>query len=278
MGIAGHQPRLRGGAAGRERGQRRDHPDRSRPRRRHRRRAVGRQRLHRGVRYATETTRSLCRGLDLHGQGLAVVALVALAATTIEGGRRGFADPVVLGGFGLTALALGAFVLVESRWAGVRRAGVRRAGVRRAGVRRAEPMLPLGLFRSPTFASLSAVGLLVVGPGTAYPAIVVQLTALGLGLGLLVPAMTAPCWAASTPPVPEWPRARSLRPGRRAASSASRCSARWRPGTWSRGCGWRWSSPVRSCSSPPFSAPASIGPAHRARSITGKCRPLRLRC
>jgi len=71
---------------------------------------------------------------------------VALAATTIEGGRRGFADPVVLGGFGLTAVALGAFVLVESR---------------RAGVRRAEPMLPLGLFRSRAFASISAVGLLV---------------------------------------------------------------------------------------------------------------------
>ena len=196
------------------------------------------------ARYAAETLRSPGRGVDLPGQGMAVLALVVLAATTVEGGRRGFADPVVAAGFGLAAVALGGFVLVESR--------------------RAEPMLPLGLFRSPTFAALSAVGLLVniafyglifllglyfqttrhysalatglafapstasvlvanlgagrltrafgtrsvlagaallmaaslggllvVGPGTAYPTIVVQLSALGFGLGLIVPAMTA---------------------------------------------------------------------------------------
>ena len=34
-------------------------------------------------------------------------------------------------------------------------------------------------------------GLLVVGPNTAYATIVVQLSTLGVGLGLLVPAMTA---------------------------------------------------------------------------------------
>ncbi len=38
-------------------------------------------------------------------------------------------------------------------------------------------------------ASLAA--LLIIGASTAYPAIVVQLVALGFGLGLIVPAMTA---------------------------------------------------------------------------------------
>ncbi|WP_255719827.1 MFS transporter [Brachybacterium sp. ACRRE] len=65
---------------------------------------------------------------DWAGQVLVLAALVALIFGLIEGGARGFADPVVLGALGLAALGLVAFVLVQAR------------------VR--HPMMPLGLFRS----------------------------------------------------------------------------------------------------------------------------------
>lgn len=175
---------------------------------------------------------------------LGIVTLAALAGAVIEGGQRGFADGLVLTGFGLAVLAIAGFVGVESR--------------------RRSPMLPLGLFRSTTFAATSAIGLvvnitvyglifvlslyfqttrhysplatglafvpmtavvllanvtsgrlasriglravlagsalliaaglgglLVTDAATPYFAIVAQLVALGLGVGLLVPAMTS---------------------------------------------------------------------------------------
>ena len=196
------------------------------------------------VRFATETPRAADRGIDLPGQLAAIVALVALAGSMIEAGRRGFADGLVLTGFGVAALALTAFVLIEW-W-------------------RRSPMLPLGLFRSRTFSASSAIGivinvafyglifvlslyfqttrhysvlltglafapttvavfaanllagrvariagrrsllaaaalllaaglggLLVIGPGTGYAAIVAQLVVVGFGLGLIVPVMTS---------------------------------------------------------------------------------------
>jgi DHA2 family methylenomycin A resistance protein-like MFS transporter len=197
------------------------------------------------ARYATETTRSPGRSVDLPGQLLAVAALVALAGAAVEGGRAGFADPAVLGGFAVAAAAAAAFLVVETR--------------------RAEPMLPLRLFRSPTFSAATTMGLLLnvsfyglifllslyfqntrgmsvlqaglaFGPttlaggignmlsgrvtkavgvprtivtgalcvaaglagllavlraDTPYAELVVQLTALGFGLGVIVPAMTS---------------------------------------------------------------------------------------
>jgi len=92
-------------------------------------------------RYASETTRSRTRGMDLPGQLAAVVALVALAVAVVDGGQEGFGTAPVLLGLGLAALAAGAFVLVESR--------------------RGSPMLPLGLFRSGTFSAATAIGLTV---------------------------------------------------------------------------------------------------------------------
>jgi len=89
-------------------------------------------------RYAQETTRSADRGADLPGQ---VAAVIALAGATIEGGQHGFATGPVLGGFVLAAAAGGAFLVIESR--------------------RARPMLPLGLFRSRTFAAASSIGLTI---------------------------------------------------------------------------------------------------------------------
>jgi MFS transporter, DHA2 family, methylenomycin A resistance protein len=196
------------------------------------------------VRYARETPRSRERGVDLPGQAAAIVTLTALAAAMVAGGQRGFADPLVLGGFGLAAAAGVAFVLIEHT--------------------RAQPMLPLSLFGSRTFSAATAIGLvinvafyglifvfslyfqitlhysalrtglafapasvavlaanllasritraignrraiaaaaalmaaslaglLVIGASTGYPVIVAQLAALGFGLGLVVPAMTA---------------------------------------------------------------------------------------
>jgi MFS transporter, DHA2 family, methylenomycin A resistance protein len=93
------------------------------------------------VRFATETPKAADRGVDLPGQLAAIATLVALAGAMIEAGRRGFADPLVLAGFGVAAVALAAFVVIESR--------------------RRRPMLPLSLFRSRTFSASSAIGIVI---------------------------------------------------------------------------------------------------------------------
>jgi DHA2 family methylenomycin A resistance protein-like MFS transporter len=196
------------------------------------------------TRWAAETPRAGDRGLDLPGQVAAVLTLTALAGTMIEGGVRGFADPVVIGGFALATATGAVFLVVEAK--------------------RGRPMLPLWLFRSHPFSTASAVGLLVnvafyglifvfslffqrsqhysalatglafapmtaaimaanvlagrvaravgpwwtmtvgaalmavgcaalldIGTRTSYGALAAQLVALGVGLGLIVPAMTS---------------------------------------------------------------------------------------
>lgn len=92
-------------------------------------------------RYATETTRQSRRALDIPGQTLAVLALGALAAALIEGGQRGWFDPLVDAGFIVFVLLAALFVAVESR--------------------SKRPMLPLSLFRNPAFSTTSLAGLLV---------------------------------------------------------------------------------------------------------------------
>jgi MFS transporter, DHA2 family, methylenomycin A resistance protein len=93
------------------------------------------------LRHAEETPRAERRGLDLPGQVTAVIALAALAAATIEGGRAGWTAPGVLAGYGVAVAALAAFLVIEARGA--------------------RPMLPLGLFRSRTFSAAAAMGLLL---------------------------------------------------------------------------------------------------------------------
>ncbi len=93
------------------------------------------------MRWAAETSRSAGRGIDLPGQLSAVVALTMLAGAMIEGGTRGFTDPVVLAAFAVAVLAGAAFLVIEAR--------------------STRPMLPLGLFRAPSFGPASAIGLLV---------------------------------------------------------------------------------------------------------------------
>ena len=196
------------------------------------------------VRYTSETTQSRDRGVDLPGQLIAIVALVSLSAATVGGGQHGFTHPPALAGFAIAAAAMAGFVYIETH--------------------RAAPMLPLALFRSPTFSLTSAIGLLVnvafygiifvfslyfqttlhysalatglafgpttaavlvanlvtgrltgtfgtravmisasllmavslggllvAGRGTAYGLIAAQLTGLGFGIGVVVPAMTS---------------------------------------------------------------------------------------
>jgi DHA2 family methylenomycin A resistance protein-like MFS transporter len=92
-------------------------------------------------RYATETTRSPQRKLDLPGQIAAIVALGCLAGAVIEGGSLGWSHPFVIAGFVTSAVFAMLFVLQERR--------------------APQPMLPLSLFAHRLFALTALVGLLV---------------------------------------------------------------------------------------------------------------------
>ena len=92
-------------------------------------------------RYATETTRSLGREIDLAGQAAAIGGLGCLAGAIIEGGALGWSNPLVLACFAI-ALFLSAFFVLHER-------------------RAPQPMLPLCLFRNRRFSVASLIGLLV---------------------------------------------------------------------------------------------------------------------
>ncbi|HEX6492530.1 MAG TPA: MFS transporter, partial [Candidatus Dormibacteraeota bacterium] len=85
--------------------------------------------------------RAPATGLDLAGQGLAMLSSGALTFALIEGGALGWRSPAVAAAFLLAAAAAVTFLTVE-----------------RAG---RSPMLPLGLFRSPAFTATAAVGVLL---------------------------------------------------------------------------------------------------------------------
>jgi DHA2 family methylenomycin A resistance protein-like MFS transporter len=91
--------------------------------------------------YASETTRSPQREIDLPGQLAAIAALACLAGAIIEGGTLGWGHPFVIAGFVASAILAILFVLQERR--------------------APQPMLPLSLFRHRMFALTSLVGLLV---------------------------------------------------------------------------------------------------------------------
>jgi MFS transporter, DHA2 family, methylenomycin A resistance protein len=92
-------------------------------------------------RYASETTRSPQREVDLHGQIAAIAALGCLAGAIIEAGAAGWTNPFVIAGFVASVILAILFVLQERR--------------------AAQPMLPLTLFRHWMFAAASLVGFLV---------------------------------------------------------------------------------------------------------------------
>ena len=81
------------------------------------------------------------RGIDLGGQGLAIVALTAFVAAVIEWRPMGLSHPLVAGGFMLALLAASAFIAVEARIA--------------------SPMLPLSLFKQRTFSVAVLFGICV---------------------------------------------------------------------------------------------------------------------
>jgi DHA2 family methylenomycin A resistance protein-like MFS transporter len=92
-------------------------------------------------RFASETTRSPQREIDLPGQLAAIAALGALAGAIIEGGARGFENPFVIAGFAAAGVLAALFVWREAS--------------------APQPMLPLSLFRHRMFAATALVGLLV---------------------------------------------------------------------------------------------------------------------
>ena len=91
-------------------------------------------------RYASETTRSPQREIDLPGQIAAIAALGCLAGAIIEGGTLGWSDRLVIAGF-VASLVLAVLFVWRER-------------------RAAQPMLPLSLFKHRLFALTSLVGLL----------------------------------------------------------------------------------------------------------------------
>ncbi len=79
--------------------------------------------------------------LDWWGAGLATLGLGALVYGLIESNSHGLGDPLVLTTIGLGIAALVAFIVVESRLK--------------------QPMMPLGLFRSPTFSGANLLTFLL---------------------------------------------------------------------------------------------------------------------
>jgi MFS transporter, DHA2 family, methylenomycin A resistance protein len=89
----------------------------------------------------TAAPETRARGFDPFAQLAAVAALAALTFALIEARTRGWTSPLIDGGFVAAALLGVAFVVTERRVA--------------------DPMLPLGLFRSRAFSGGGAVGLLI---------------------------------------------------------------------------------------------------------------------
>ena len=79
------------------------------------------------------------RSLDVPGAALATVGLLALVYGIIQGGEAGWSSAEILGAFGVAAIALSAFAVVETRVE--------------------EPMLPLRFFRQRDFAG----GVVIIG-------------------------------------------------------------------------------------------------------------------
>lgn len=94
-----------------------------------------------GLRHVAPGSAGHRRKLDLPGQVAIVFALAALAVALTEAGRLGWQHPGVRGGLLLALVAAFGFVVIERR--------------------SQSPMLPLALFRIPTFAVASLVGVIV---------------------------------------------------------------------------------------------------------------------
>lgn len=91
--------------------------------------------------FVPESRAERARRLDLPGQVLLTVVIGSAVGVLIEGPRIGWTSPLALGAYALVAVTAAAFVRVESR--------------------RREPLMDLGLYRSPAFAG-AVLGAVVV--------------------------------------------------------------------------------------------------------------------
>jgi EmrB/QacA subfamily drug resistance transporter len=89
--------------------------------------------------FVPESKAAKVRRLDPYGQGLVVVVLGSLTYAIIEGPRRGWTSPLILGLFVLTAVGLAALATVE--------------------LRRREPLIDMRFFRSAPFAGASLIAI-----------------------------------------------------------------------------------------------------------------------
>ncbi len=93
------------------------------------------------LRHAPTAVAKAGRGLDLPGQLAAILALASLTAALTEASRLGWLHPLVCGGMALSLISAAVFYGLEQH--------------------SQAPMLPLSLFRSATFSTATAVGLVV---------------------------------------------------------------------------------------------------------------------
>lgn len=93
------------------------------------------------LRYASTSTMQAGRNLDMPGQISAVIALASLTAALTEASQLGWLHPLVCAGLLIAALSTIGFLWLESR--------------------SPAPMLPLSLFRNPTFSVASIAGVIV---------------------------------------------------------------------------------------------------------------------
>ncbi|WP_423163150.1 MFS transporter [Stenotrophomonas maltophilia] len=97
--------------------------------------------IYMALRYVAPHGGSHRRGLDWAGQGLAILALAALAMALIEAAPLGWEHGIVRGSFLLALAATLGFIWIEAR--------------------SRSPMLPLELFRIPAFTAASVAGIVV---------------------------------------------------------------------------------------------------------------------
>lgn len=93
------------------------------------------------LRHAADTEPARRRSIDLPGQLTAILALSTLTVSITEAARFGWHHPLVYGALLLSLISVVAFVWLESR--------------------STEPMFPLALLRTPTFATAAAAGVIV---------------------------------------------------------------------------------------------------------------------
>jgi EmrB/QacA subfamily drug resistance transporter len=134
-------------------------------------------------RFVPESRALRARAFDLPGQALIIVLFASIIAATIEGPRRGWADPWIIGLFVLAVLAVIGILLIEPR--------------------RSEPLIDLRFFRSPPFSGANAISVVMSASlggflflGTLYLQDIRDLSPLHAGL-MIIPMAAGQAVAAN---------------------------------------------------------------------------------